>query len=324
MDFTQVITQVVLLFCIMFLGYFLRSRSILSGEGIKNFSIFIYYVTMPAMILVAIARTETATMDEVGDLAIAALFSYVILIILAQIVPKVVKAPPSSKGLYKFMALFGNVGYVGFPMLIAILGKDALFLAALFNIPYNVLLYTIGIYFVMSDHNKDHKMEISFKQFLNPGIMMTLIGLLVFFVGGEQAINQSGNGFAIRGTKMFLDIAQMLGSITTPLAMIVVGGSLFGVKIDNIYKNYRVIIFSLMRMTIFPLIVGFILSFLGLSTIVVGVAIVLVGMPIATNTVIITNQYGGNILEASEAVFISTVLLLLTAPVLVWIISMVG
>lgn len=324
MDFSVVITQVVLLFIIMALGYFLRYKNIITGEGVKNFSIFIFYITMPAMILVSIARTETANMDDILDVGIAALVAYTVLIIMAHIVPVVVRAPKASKGLYKFMALFGNVGYVGFPMLIAVLGEESLFLGALFNIPYNLLLYTIGIFFVISDHNKDHKMKITFKQFMNPGIIMTIVGLLIFFVGGEAAIAETGNGVLVKVVDMFLDVADILGSVTTPLAMIVVGGSLYGVKVDKIYKNIRVISFSLIRMMVFPLIVGLILGAIGLSPIVTGVAIVLVGMPIATNTVIIATQYGDNVLEASEAVFISTFLMILTAPVLVWIINLVS
>lgn len=275
------------------------------------------------MILVSIARTETATMDDILDVGIAALVAYSVLIVMAYIVPTIVRAPEASKGLYKFMTLFGNVGYVGFPMLIAVLGQDSLFLGALFNIPYNLLLYTIGIFFVVSDQNKDQKMKLTFKQFMNPGIIMTAIGLVIFFVGGEKGIASVGIGPLTKATEMFLDVAQILGDVTTPLAMIVVGGSLYGIKIEKIYKNYRVIGFSLIRMTVFPLIVGIILGFIGLSPMVTGMAIVLVGMPIATNTVIITTQYGGNALEASEAVFISTFLMVFTAPALVWIINLV-
>lgn len=324
MDFSQVITQVVLLFVIMALGYFLRHKNVISGEGVKNFSIFIFYITMPAMILVSIARTESATTEDIIDVGIAAVVAYSVLILMAFAVPYIVRAPEASKGLYRFMALFGNVGYVGFPMLIAVMGKDALFLGALFNIPYNLLLYTIGIFFIISDHNKDHKMKITLKQFMNPGIIMTIIGLLIFFVGGESAIADTGNGVLIKVTEMFLDVAGLLGGVTTPLAMIVVGGSLYGVKLDGIYKNFRVIGFSLIRMTVFPLIVGLLLGLIGLSPAVIGVAVVLVGMPIATNTVIIATQYGDNVLEASEAVFISTFLMVLTAPALVWIINLVS
>lgn len=323
MDYSQVIGQIILLFIIMGLGYFLRYKQILTKEGVKNFSSLIFYVTMPAMILVSIVRTETATAEDVVDIVIASVIAYAVMIVMAFLLPKIMKVQEGSVGLYRFMALFGNVGFIGFPMIIAILGEDALFLGALFNIPYNLLLFTIGIYFVISDFNKDHKLTFNLKQLLSPGIVMTIVALTIFLAGGTDRINAINMPWLMTTLDLILDTAEALGMITTPLAMLVVGGSLYGVKLTGILKNYRVFIFSLVRMLLFPFIVGIILSVVGLSTSVVAVAIVLVGMPIATNTVIVTTQYGGNVIEASEAVFISTVLMIVTSPFLVFMIQQI-
>lgn len=322
MDYTQVIVQIAILFMIMGLGYYLRYKKIISSEGIKNFSALIFYVTMPAMILVSIVRTETATMKDVVDIVIASFIAYVCLILFSFIVPRMVRAPKGSVGLYRFMTLFGNVGFIGFPMIIAILGREQLFLGALFNIPYNLLLFTIGVYYVVSDFNKDHKLKFHIGQLLNPGIIMTILALLIFLVGGTKQLDNTNIKWLTTAVNTLLDTAEVLGMITTPLAMLVVGGSLYGVRLENIYKNYRVMIFSIIRMVAFPFIIGMILSLIGLSYSVVAVAIVLVGMPIATNTVIVTTQYGGNIAEASEAVFISTVFMGFTSPILVLLIDL--
>lgn len=309
MDFTEVILQIGVLFIIMFLGLFLRHKNIITEGYIKGFTALIFYVTMPAMILSSISKTKTSGSIQLLDVIIAAAISYTFLLIVAYVMPKVVRAREGSVGLYRFMALFGNVGFIGFPMIIAILGDEYLFTAALFNIPYNLFLYTFGVYFIMSDQDKNHKLEITPKQFLNPGIIMTLIGLVVFFSG-------------IKLPSVINDVATSLGNVTTPLAMIVVGASLYGVKVTNIFKNYRVMAYSLLRMMIFPLVIGFILSLIGIDPFVSAVAIVLIGMPIATNTVIIARQYGGNVLEASEAVFISTIFMILTTPVLVMLVNL--
>lgn len=321
-DFLQVIIQILILFIIMGIGYFLRRKGTFSKEGIKNFSMLIFEVTMPAMILVALAKTQSASFKDIFEIGVATVISYIFLFLMAMIMPRIVKAPKGSKGLYSFMTLFGNVGYVGFPMIIAILGKEALFLAALFNIPYTLLVYTIGVYFIISSNKGTNAPSINLKQFINPGIFMTALGLLIFLIGGVEGIEASNNKVLITIVTMLLDIASVVGAITTPLAMIVVGASLYGVNLRSIYKNYRVIIFSLIRMIIFPVIIGIGLTLLGIGSGVVSVAIVLVGMPVATATVIITNKYNGNVLEASEAVFISTILILVTSPVLMFLIVM--
>jgi len=321
MRFIQVIQQVVMLFIIIGIGYFLRSKKIISREGIKSFSALIFQVTMPAWILVALATTQTASSGDVLEVGLATALSYTFLFLVAMVMPKIMKVPEKSKGLYRFMTLFGNVGFVGFPIITAILGKEALFMAALFNIPYTLLIYTVGIYFVMADKKGEKEFSIELKKILNPGVFMTLLGLGIFFVGGLEGIEATNNSGLILGMTTLLDLAAMIGAVTTPLAMLVVGGSLYGVRIGHLYKNYRVILFSLIRMIVFPLIVGLGLTLLGLGHEVVAVAIILVGMPVATGTVIIANQYDGDILEASEAVFISTVLILATAPILMLIIT---
>ncbi len=311
MNFLQVVTQIIILFLIMFLGYYLRRRKIISEEGIKSFSALIFYVTMPALIISSLADTSMDQSKDVTSMILASLISYACLIVLAIIVPKIFKVEQGSKGLYRFMTIFSNVGFIGFPMLVAILGPSSVFFGALFNIPYNLLLFTIGIYYLVSDHKSDYKFKISIKQFVNPGIFATLIGLVAFLTGFELP-------------EVVMSTSGTLGRVTTPLAMVVVGGSLYGVHIKGMLKNYKLLIFSLMKMILVPIILGLVLSLIGFSTSVVSIAMVLCGMPIATNTVIIARQYGGNVLEASEAVFLSTLLMCVTTPVLVLLVNLIA
>jgi len=309
MDFSLVITQVTILFFIMFLGYLLRSKGIITEEGIKSFSSLIFYVTMPAMIIASLGNTASTKLSDLYDIALATFITYGILIGMAPVLTKLVKAPKGSKGLYKFMVIFGNVGFIGFPMILALLGEDALFMAAIFNIPFNLLLYTLGVYLILSDKNKNHKMAWSIKQFMNPGIIATVIGIITFLAGWKLP-------------GVVLNIADVLGSITTPLAMVVVGASLFGVKVKTIFKNYRIFTLSLIRMILFPLGIGFVLSSIGLTGFGLWVPIILSGMPIGTNTVIMARQYDGNTLEASEAVFLSTLMMVATIPILIMIVGL--
>lgn len=310
MDFTQVLTQIAILFIIMFLGYYLRHVKIVTEEGIKNFSSLIFYVTMPSMILASISSTSLQGAGEIGQVLIASLISYTIFIIVGVMMPKLLKVEEGSRGLFSFMTIFGNVGFIGFPMLIAILDESALFLGSVLNIPFNLLLFTLGIYYIVSDKGRGHEVKLSVKQFLNPGIVATLIGMVAMLTG-------------IQLPEFVMGTARTLGAVTTPVAMIVVGASLHGVNIRQMLKNYRVLSVSLTRMLLFPLVIGLVLKAIGLSDLVISIAMVLGGMPIGTNTVIVARQYDGNVLDASEAVFMSTVLLLFTAPILVLMIQFI-
>ena len=311
MDFTQVILQIAVLFIIMFLGYDLRRRNIISEDGVKNYSSLIFYVTMPALIISSMANTSLKKASDLGQIVIASLISYTFFILVSLVIPRLLKVEDGSKGLFKFMTIFGNAGFIGFPMLVAILDESAVFLGAVLNIPFNVLLFSLGVYYIVSDKGHGHKMKLSFKQFMNPGLIATIIGVGVIL---------SGIGLP----SLVLRVASTLGAVTTPVAMIVVGASLCGVNSKEMIKNYRIFILSGIRMLIFPLVVGLILRMINLDGMIIAVAMVIAGMPIGTTTVIMARQYDGNVLEASEAVFISTVLLIVTAPFLVMMIQLIA
>ncbi len=310
MDFSQVILQIAVLFIIMFLGYYLRRRHIIGEDGVKNFSALIFYVTMPALIISSMSKTSLENASDLGQIVVASLISYTLFILVSLLIPRLLRVEDGSKGLYKFMTIFANTGFIGFPMLVAIIDESAVFLGAVLSIPFNILLFTIGIYFISSDKDQGHKMKLSMRQFMNPGLIATIAGVVVILTGFELPV-------------LVIRTASTLGAVTTPVAMVVVGASLYGVNTKDMLKNRKVLILSGIRMLAFPLIVGLILRLIGLDAIIIAVAMVIAGMPIGTTTVIITRQYDGNVLEASEAVFMSTCLLLLTAPVLVLMIQMI-
>ena len=311
MDFTQVISQIAILFIIMFLGYHFRRIGIISEDGIKNFSSLIFYVTMPALIVASLSETSLSSASDLGQLVLASVISYTLFILVSLIIPKILKVEEGSKGLFRFMTVFSNTGFIGYPMLMAIIDESSVFYGAVLNIPFNILLFTLGIYFISSDKGHGHKIKLSIWNFLNPGIVATLFGLIVMFMGLELP-------------DFVMGTAKTLGAVTTPVAMIVVGASLVGVKMKQLLKNYRVLLLSVIRMLIFPLIIGLTLKAIGLNTMTIAVAMVLGGMPIGTTTVILARQYDGDVLDASEAVFISTTMLLLTAPLLVLMIDLIA
>ncbi len=307
MDFTQVVLQIAVLFIIMLIGYYLRMKGIVTDDGVKNFTSLIFYVTMPAMIITAFSGESNQDNGALGMMLVASLTQYIFLGVVAVFMPRLLKVKKGSIGLYRFMTIFGNVAFIGLPMIIAIVGESAVYIAALVNMPFNLMLYTVGIYFIMSDKDPNHRFTFSIGKFMNPGIFATIIGLAVKLYGFKLPSVVTG-------------IAGTLGPVTTPLAMIIVGASLYGVNIRLMFTNYRVIVFSFIRMLVFPICIGLILNFLQVEPLIMTVSMILSGMPIGTSTAIIAKQYDGNVLEASEAVFMSTMLMFITTPILVLII----
>ncbi len=308
MNFLSVYLQILILFIVMFLGVILRKKEILSDSGIGELSSLIFYVTLPALVIYAITNTKITDNTVLYSMLVATPITYAFLIAVSFLTPFIFFVKKGQRGIYSFFTVFANTAFIGYPMLTAILGKDSVFFGAIFNIPFNLLLYTLGIYFILSDNEEKTGEKFTLKKIINPGLFATLFGVVLFVLKIDlpYVLNAS---------------LQLVGSMTTPLAMLIIGASLYKINIRELFKNYKVIIFAIVKMLTFPVIVGLFLKAINIDDYVIKVCMILVGMPIGTNTVIVARKYKTNIVLASEAVFISTVLMLLTSPVLLYTIN---
>lgn len=302
----EVLLSVAELFLILLLGYGLVWREILPETAPKSFSNLMFYVTMPCLVLYAMS---TGNASGSGDLRLALMVAfglYGVLIGVGILLTKVVKVPVDYRGLYRFMAIFGNVGFIGFPVVIALLGQKALFYAAIYNIPFNFLVFSLGVYLISVDTEGDGKFEL--KKLLNPPLMATIIGLLLSVL-------------QIQLPDFLLRTVKSLGDITTPLSLIVVGGSLVGVEIKKVLKNKIIFLFSFVKLFVVPTLVLLLFGFLKIPIMIGAVGVIMAGMPIAANAVILSQEYNGHVKEASEGVFISTLMMALSIPYLAFLIS---
>ncbi|MBN2221557.1 MAG: AEC family transporter, partial [Vallitaleaceae bacterium] len=172
MDFLYIFERLAELFIIMFIGYGIVAGKLIPQIAMKYFSNFIFYVTLPAMIIYSLSGGTNVPAEEVFEILIISTLIHGFLIIVSLTVPKLIRVPKDRIGLYSFMLLFGNVAFLGFPVVKAVIGEEALFHTALFNLPFNLLVFTIGVYYI----TKDTKMKgaMNLKKFINPGIVATL------------------------------------------------------------------------------------------------------------------------------------------------------
>ncbi len=307
MDFSAIINQIIVLFLVLFLGYFIRKRNIIDDHTSKKMSSFIVNITAPMLILSSMmSKTELGSREILSILSIS-IMVYICLFLMTFIIPRILGVEQHNLGVYKFMIMFSNVGFMGFPVVESIFGKEAIFYASIYNLPCSALVYTLGIFFV-SMNNKE-RVKFEFKKMLNPGVCAVIIGLFIFTFKWTPPI-------AIGKT------INMIGGLTTPLSMIVIGASLANVKIKNIFSNVRLYIYSVLKLIVFPVIILLIIRNFGFNPIMAGVPVIVTGMPVAANAVILSKEFGGNDELASEGVFISTMLSIITIPLMVYLLSL--
>ena len=137
--------QMTVMFLMMAVGYLCYKKQILTEEVSKKVSAIVVNVANPCMILSsALTDQQMRGKELLQTLAIVALM-YVFLLVVAQLLPKILRIRKESRGAYAAMTVFANIGFMGFPVLAAMYGNGALLYGAVFQIPFNILIYTYGV-----------------------------------------------------------------------------------------------------------------------------------------------------------------------------------
>ena len=292
------------LFFILMVGYFLAQKDILNQDTGKQLSFLVVNITMPALIIASVSENlDQGTLESVLEIFLLGILCYAALPLLAWILMKAIGASKGQRGVYQFMFIFSNCTFMGYPVLEAIFGSEAIFLSAIFNLPFNLLAFSYGIMLVCKDSDGNGEAGFQISKLINPGIVASLLSLLIY-------------AFHIKLPSFLLDICSMLGNMTTPLSMIVLGVSLAVIPIKDVFMDARIYVMSAVRLIVIPFIAYGVLQLFVTDTLALGVAVMSLAMPVASMTVMLSNQYGGNVRLASIGVFVSTLLSVGTIPLI--------
>lgn len=304
-DLTSIILQLLVLFFLMAVGYSLKYGKKISTEFDRKLSYVVLNVTMPCMILSSVLNATE--LPERGQLLFAfgiAVVTYAVLVVLALVAVRAMRVPKGHRGVYYFMSVFGNVGFVGFPVLSAVFGDQAIVYAAIFNIPFNLLVFTLGVYWLMSDgEQKGGKVPISVKMFVTPCNAACVIIIVLCLLG-------------IKDVPFFSKATQTLGNMTTPAALIIIGSTLANTPVKELLGGVKPYLLTFVRLVFMPLAVWFVFHFFVADPLMLGIMVVVSGMPVATNGTLLCFQYGGDVKAMSQGTFITTVLSFITTPLL--------
>ncbi len=303
MDFSTVYKQIAILFLLIVAGYMLRKAKMITEEMVQSLTDFILKIALPAMIIAGMMITRTPQKLKESILILIIAFStYAGSYIMAKIVTGIIKPLESNKGIFEFSLMFSNVGFMGFPVIATIFGEDAIFYAVIYNVAFVILVYTLGISLVNAS---DDKYEINIKSIFNAGVNASIVGFTIF-------------ALAVPVSEVFKGVVSLVGNTTTPLSMLVIGAMLATLPLSEMFNNWRIYIVAVVRVFVLPLIVFVIFKYILHvdNMMLIGVPVIITGMPVAANAALIAQQYGSEPEVASQCVFISTLISVISIPVL--------
>ncbi|MGL4336702.1 MAG: AEC family transporter [Turicibacter sp.] len=298
MDIRHIFIQVLVLFILILIGYGARKKSYMDGEFTSKLSKLVMTIFLPAMIISSMQIKFDATMvGQMIHLLIISIVMYAISFFIAYLI-KFVFTGDKDLSIYQFVVLFSNVGFMGYPVVEAILGKEAIFLTSIFNLPFNLLVMTLGV-FLLCRGKAGYSFSI--KSIINPVIISIFIGFILFAcqISLPTFINQP---------------LEMLGNATTPLSMLVIGSMLCASSAFECFTNKKLYLIAFIRLILLPIVIFWVLRGRVDDPLLFGIPIIICAMPAASNTAILANEYDANISLASQAVFFTTLFSIFTIP----------
>lgn len=310
MDIKILITSMVELFIIIFVGYFIYKVKIVDDNFVKKFTKLVLDVTLPFMILASVLKLEDrqALPDVITAIAVAAALFFLILPGIGYLLAKLIRAKKEQIGLYTFMNAYSNIGFMGFPVIAALSGAVGLFYAAIFNLIFNLSIYTLGIW--MMNKGREDATKFNAKLLLSPGVILSLLAIIIYFLGINTKV-----------PVIITDTIDSIGSITSPAAMLLIGCSLAKMDIKSVFSEYRIYPWTIIKQLILPVLLWFPLSLIIKNELVLNVTYVLIAMPVANSAVLFATNYGGDSELAAKATFITTLFSLVTVPVCILIVQ---
>lgn len=300
MDYTHIISQMLMIFSVILVGFVSAKLHLWPSDLNKKMSVFVLNVTAPLLILASVMGDGLVfSSREIGMLMLVSVLNYVVLIAGALLLSAIWNTgSPARRGLLRFMVTFGNVTFIGFPVVSAVFGPRAVFYASVLTIPFNVLIFTIGISFV-TGHSA--RQAFSPRLVFSPCVVASLAAVVLALL-------------KVQTPEPIANFCHLLGDMTIPCALLIIGASLSTIPLRDMMGSRFIYGVAITKLLLMPLIVMGVFRLLGFGGPVADVAVLLSGMPVAANGIMFCLKYGQDERKMTQGIFITTLMSVVSIP----------
>ncbi len=299
------LNQMAILFFLMMVGYVCRKVRILTDEGSYVISGIVVNVANPALILSAsINKDVVIEGKKLIKICLLSLGVYAFLIVLSIFIVRLLRLEKKEYGTFRVMTVFSNIGFMGFPLISAVYGSEALLYASFFVIPYNVLIYTWGIFAmhkIEPEGESESRKSIEWKKILNIGVIACIITIVIYLS-------------KVRIPATIEGVVNYLSGLTAPLSMIVIGDSMTKMKVKELLLEKKILIFSLVKQILIPIAGVMLFRCIIKEELLLAVCMIILATPVGSMTAMLAQQYDGEYELASKGVALTTLLSVGTIP----------
>ncbi len=312
MNIQIILSQMLMLFAMMLIGYFLWKKEWLDEPANQKLSRIVVNIFNPLLIVYGVLGKDSGGNGALvwQNLLLMVLF-YVLLWVFGMGVICLLRPKKPERDVYRLMTLFPNVGFMGIPVITSVFGMDCVIYIAFYMLGYNLLLYTIGIVlakraaaqredFVSRETREGEGAQ--WKRIFNVGVIAS-VGAIVIFA------------FQISVPEPVMKFCEYFGNATIPLSMILIGVSIAKADLKVIFTNGKMYLFTVIRMLILPVAVILLMKNLPLDSVVFGVFALELAMPVGSIITLIAKENGADETCSTNGIVLSTLCSIVTIPI---------
>lgn len=334
MSITVVLQQMIIIFILIGIGMVLYRRKLITEEGSKQISGLIINVTNPALLICsALDDGPKATLGELGMALVAYAAIFAILIAVGFLIPHILRIPKNARYAYQMLTVFGNVGFIGIPLASAVLGSESLIFVSIFNLLFNLLIYTFGISLLqraaegtMQENTQRDTRQVKegvailaeqtekgatapaghitssrLQKLVNAGTISAAVTIL-FYLGNFPV------------PEIISSALSYTGRATTLLSMLVLGVSVAQMAPKDIFSHPKLYAFTLLRQVLVPISCVLLMRCFLDNKLILNTMLLMVAVPAANMPLMLAKQMDMETESISQGIILTTVLSLLTVP----------
>lgn len=286
---------------ILILGFCLGKWKLISTTTNKEITNLLLTVFMPASLFMAFpSEYSEDSLNFFFSGLVAGILIMFMLILLSKIIFNKWWLKGGLRFESQFALIFNNATFLGYPIVVNTFGPTGIIAYCGFIIAFNIALFSYGIWLF------EHKVNLKLIKNIvtNPNILAVLIGMVIFLTN-------------IKLPSFITSAVGFVGNATTPLSVICIGFMLSHADFKSIFKKWRLVVTAIIQLIVGPVATFFLLTWLKFPTEVISVCTLIQALPTATSLGLFATKYGGNNIESSELVTISTVISVITMPIMI-------
>ena len=308
MELSTLLGKMLVFAVLMLIGYLMARRGVIGPAFTRTASSLVLNVFMVGTILNSMISTGAER--DLSNLPEIILMTFMMTLIgyaTAWLVTRLVRIEPDNAPSFEILMGVGNSMFIALPIAGALYGAYAVFIVSLSCIPFNVFLYSYGVWRIRGTESG----KLRVKDMFSIPLIATLLGLLILVLD-------------LSVPKVIVDIFSSLSGATMPMSMMVIGASLGSVSLLDAFRNPKLAILSAVRLILIPILTWVICRFLTDDPVLLMTCMIIAASPSAVIVSVIAIQYGRDGVFASEAVQHSTICSIVTIPLLIQLFSGIG